>query len=456
MRRPVRMMAAGLLAGALSVMLTGCSLFKPIESLYALPALPEEYAQLQDRIKSVMDETGAEYDAISYGSNTSTIQLLDMDGDGKQELAAVFLRALNAEEKPLRVCLFRKDREGDYQLAYTLQGDGLSINSVNYEDVTGDGVRELIVSWQVSAKVQNLSVYQLLSGGAIELMSTSYNESYLTVDLDRDSCKEIVILQQGSSETENNRAEYYRYQDAAMVMTSSANLSAPVRDVTGAKAGRLADGESSIYITCETESGTLTDILTLKDGVLCNVTLKPELGYSDTLRTYTEIGATDINYDGVIELPVPVPALNIADPEAAPRHFFLHWKQYDSDGKENLLDLFTYHSASDGWYFTMPEHWEGKVTVERDDSRSVRGERAVVFYYWPDPVTTKPAPFLTIYRLTGENRFSRAKVAGRVILLSDSSAFYCASLNPDVWDCGLSSDAIAARFRLIAREWSAQ
>lgn len=438
-----------------SLALSGCGLFKPIEDLYALPALPDEYSHLQSSIQTVMNDLGAEYANISYGSYTSTIQLLDLDGNGSQESAAVFLRISSAEEKPLRVCVFQRNEDDTYDLVNTLQGDGLTIHSVAYEDLTGDGVREVIVSWQISTRVYNLSAYQLAMSGAVELMSTSYNERYLIVDMDEDRCKELLVFQQRTSDDESNRAEYYRYQESTMLMTSSAPLSAALKSISSARAGRLADGVNGIYVTSEIESGSLTDILILDETVLRNVTLNPELGLSQTtVRNYTEVSATDINRDGVIEIPLPVLATSV-DPEVASNQYIIYWRQFDSDGVGTVVNA-TYHSVTDGWYLTLPNDWLGRITVARDDSRSIRGERAVVFYYWPDTETTKPAAFLTIYRLTGDNRYSRARLSGRSTLLSDSSAIYCASLNGDVWDSGIEMADLMTQFDLITPEWSTQ
>lgn len=444
----------GLIAGA-ALLLGGCGLLKPVESLYALPALPEEYSQLQRSIQSVIDEMNAEYATINYGSNTATIQMLDLDGDHEQETAAVFLRAAAAEEKPLRICLFRRGFDDAYQLTYTIQGEGSSINSVAYEDLTGDTVREVIVSWQISAKVHILSAYQLSSAGAEELMSTTYNETYLTCDLDRDSKREIIVFQQHSTDSESNRAEYYRFQDGAMVMTSAAPLSENLTDITSVRTGLLADGVPGVYATGEFVGGVLTDVLTLTKDELTNVTRDKEVGISQaTVRTYTDVAAADINLDGIMEIPLPVPLTNL-DPELPPAYYMLYWRQYDSLGGSTVTGA-TYHAVSNGWYLNIPSDWLGKVTVGYDDSRSSRGERAVVFYYWPDVETTGPRAFLTIYRLTGDNRYSRAQLSGRKVLHADSSTIYCAAMNADSWDSGVELADVGSLFHLITTEWSTQ
>ena len=127
----------------------------------------------------------------------------------------------------------------------------------------------------------------------------------------------------------------------------------------------------------------------------------------------------------------------------------------DSRGKNTTSDI-TYHSFTDGWYLTLPNGWDiNNITVARDDSLSGRGERAVVFYYWPDREEGEPEKFLTIYCLTGNNRSTRSQMPGRMVLYSDSSAIYCAALDQSVWDCGLDEVELTSRFKPILADWSA-
>ncbi len=455
-----RLLKGLLLSGLLclmAVVLSGCGLFKPIEDLYTLPALPEEYSQLQTSILKVMDDMDAEFAGIVSGAYTSTVQLLDMDGDGEQEIAAVFLRVINTEnvEKPLRICLFRRGADDTYHLEHTVQGIGTYIHSVTYEDMTGDGLREIIVSWQVSSSVYNLSVYELTFDGVNELMSTSYNERFIAVDMNEDNCKELIVFQRNTAESERNRAEYYRLQDGTMVMVSSAPLSDELQYISSARSGRLSDGVIGVYVNAETDDGEVTDILVVGETGLRNVTMNAEMGSSQaTNRNSSGINITDINRDGILEIPRPVPTVSI-NPDTPSGYYITYWWQYDSQGMGTVENA-TYHSVSDGWYLILPNEWLGKITVGRDDSRSSRGERAVVFYYWPDTETTTAAPFLTIYCLTGDNRYTRSRLTGRVTLFTSGSAIYCASLNSDVWDCGLETSELGQYFNLITPEWSAQ
>ena len=438
----------------LSLSLCGC-MFEQAEGLYALPILPEEYAQLQSTIQNVMDQQGAEYATISSGSNTSTVQLLDLNDDGQQEMAAVFLRVTSAEEKPLRVCLFRKGADNNYRLTYVVEGDGTSINSVSYEDVTGDGTLDLVVSWQMSSKVHILSAYALLDAGVSELMSTTYNESYLVTDLDKDGTKEIVVCHQDSTGEGVNLAELYDYNGGVMTMASSTRLSSGIYGIYSMVDGKLSNGAPAVFASSLFSGGVLTDVMTIKNGKLHNVTLNAEAGYSQaTTRVDTGVALSDINKDGVLEIPITRVLPSLKEEEESGESV-VYWCQVDQGGTL-AVSCVTYHCQSDGWYLVLPDNWPENITVARDDTLSHRGERSVVFYYYPGDEDTEPEPFLTIYRLTGSNRQARAMLPGRVILYSDSTTIYAASLQENVWDCKLETKDLAPRFFLITTEWASE
>ena len=88
----------------------------------------------------------------------------------------------------------------------------------------------------------------------------------------------------------------------------------------------------------------------------------------------------------------------------------IRWMQYDIDGSAELVYT-TYYNDRDGWYFILPESWEGKITVSRSDVAG--GERAVIFSHWEADSDESPQAFLAIYALSGDNRYMRANLTGR-------------------------------------------
>ncbi|MDE6997884.1 MAG: VCBS repeat-containing protein, partial [Oscillospiraceae bacterium] len=131
-----------LFAALLPLLLGGCMLSASAEELYALPQLPEEYQALRACISEVL-ETGAEYAAPQAGGNLPPVQMVDLNGDGSDEALAFF--RVSSEERPLRIYIFQAVEDG-YRQAAVIEGSGTSIHSIRYEDMDGDGVREILVS----------------------------------------------------------------------------------------------------------------------------------------------------------------------------------------------------------------------------------------------------------------------------------------------------------------------
>ena len=453
-----RIRKTGLLLGLL-LLLAGC-LSQSEEDLYALPQLPENYLALQQTINQVMSDLGAEYAAPLAGSNVQNIQLQDLDGDGVQESTVAYFRVPSAE-KPLKIYIFRQSGEtGEYETAWIIEGEGTGIYSVSFEDLGGTPEKEVVVSWQISAKVQSLTAYSLQKDDeAVELMRSGYTK-HAVVDLDRDNDKEIVLVQLDAVEN-HSRVELYNYDSGLMVHSSAAPLSLDIMDIQAAKVGTLADMSPALFISSDLMEGggRITDVVALRDGVLTNLTLDENTGKSSyTIRYYKDfqdVNGTDINSDGILELPIPEGLPMVAD--STTQLYLLHWLQFDLDGSVKRVCT-TFHNYDDGWYLTLPEDWRGVVSISRRDSSGslAASERAISFYYWPD-TETEAVEFLTIYRLSGTNRTARASVDGRFVLFESSDVIYAAKLRDTAaWDCGLNSDGLRERFNRIKVDWSTE
>lgn len=464
-------------------MLTGC-LFRPIEELYKLPqrfpeyeSLDTEVSRVREELKMLSSSNSVEHANIISGENTAIIQFHDLDGDGIRESAVTAFRVLGAEEKPIKICVFAQDENGDYTISGMVQGEGTAIVALDFVDLNGKGRNEIVVSWQVSSGVNQLGVYTLddlqnrkeeISSNtpvwenttlvAMELMMTGYSDYCLT-DMNQNGQREIAVAKiKLDTAGTNSVVEIYGWRNGAIENQGTVSLSGGITTLRTIRANGVHNPSTglsvpALYVTSVLADGArVTDVIAQQNGAYSNINLDPETGVSkNILWEYSgDIEPTDINKDTILELPTPRVLPNAVQ-DTVSNFWLMEWTQLDVNGQERSVYT-TYHNSVDGWYLIIPPHWQDRLTITRNDN--VSGQRAVIFSMW-NGADQEPIPFLTIYKLTGNSRSTRATVSGRFILREESTVIYSAAFPSGGWDCGLTeADLINNNFNRIFDSWA--
>ena len=478
-----------LLWAAMALLLTGC-LFRPPDELYRRPERSAGYDQLAAAIRSV--KTGLEgqfgvscEDAVIVaGDNTASIQLQDLDGDGQRESAVAFIRVPGVE-KSLKIYIFTAV-DGDYQVRGLVEGDGSAIYSVDYVDLNGAGSKELVVNWQVNTGVYQLGAYTLdelepvedtavpaqnqaadrASLRATELLLTScstaveggaYSSGYRLLDIDQDTRTEVAVVRLDAAAL-SGQVELYGWRNGRMESLSTVALSAGITGLNRVTAGYLAGTyyPPALYITCAQSDGSrTTDVVAYQAGEhegkmrLADLALDEHGVSRERLRGMAELGPSDVNNDVVLELPQVRMLPQDRDPGGASA-WLVDWYQYDQSGQRSRV-MGTYYNVTDGWFLETPDSWEDKISVSRSDV--VSGQRQVVFSLWQGE-DEPPVPFLSIYKLTGSNRTTRAQAEGVITLREEEDVIYAAQFYDCGWDCGLTeNDLLMKNFQTIQTSW---
>lgn len=421
------------------ILLSGCSIAETDE-MYSLPQANKEYLQLQELIDAEI-AVGSEYSSPTAGSLRQSIQLTDLDGDGENE-ALAFLR--NKDLQP-EICVYRKI-DGNYVTAATIIGDGTAIGRVEYDDLNGDGVSEILTSWEVNAQMRLLKVYALKDWAPSVLLTASCIDFQIG-DLDSDGVSDLLAL---DLEMSGGNVDMYTIYKNGEIAAKSAKLSASLKTADRFRIGTLADGVPAVFVegqySAEDSSSILTDVIVCADGELRNITLGEASEDSVTKRHYS-VYSTDIDGDGTLDVPIAEKLLSSATSSAD--YYVFDWYSYDSSGNPTKCAS-TYHNYSDGWFYELPDEWRGKLCVRREGT--VSGERNIVFSS-VDGETGNLTDLLTIYTLTGENRTDKATLDGRFILMNSGTVVYAAKINSDS-STAEAVQEIISRFHLICSEWN--
>ena len=462
------------------LLLSGC-LFRSPDDLYRQPEKSMGYEQLNAAIRAVRVGLEAEFGvqvedaSIMSGDNTANIQLQDLDGDGERESAVTFLR-MPGIEKPIRIYIFTQLEE-EYVVTGVVEGEGSAIYAIDYAQINGEGRKELVVNWQINTGAYQLGVYTLdevgLEGGGAGVEAAAFNrgmsrsdltgaELLLTrcsvatdsssgcrlLDMDRDTRTEVLVTRMDASGL-NSQVELYGWEDGALEPVALAELSTGITAINRIRTNRLAGeyDQPAVYITSTLADGSRAiDVVAYVDGTFTNAALGDGGVSREIIQGYTEINPSDINRDGVAELPSPYQLPTYGDNPSS-NFWLIDWAQYDERGYRNHV-LTTYHNASDGWYLEIPEGWRDQITISRNDQ--VTGRREVVFSHWLRG-EQEPEPFLSIYRMAS-NRSSRLEDSWTV-LREDENVIYAALFHRSKWDCGLDEMDLLERFNTIQRSW---
>ncbi len=428
-------------AALLMLPISGCFPSRA-EEMYSLPQISDTYGKLQQAVDSVLRE-GAEYSSPAAGTHRQAVQLEDLDGDGVQEAVAFF--RIPEAEAPMTVCVFT-NLDGAYTETLRISGEGTGFDKVAYADLDGDGVQEILVGRQMGAELKLFTAYSPRDNQPAVLFTTDYTD-YLVGDFTGDSLSDVAVARVSAGS--GGEAEVYTVTGDGEVLSSRAVFSAGAESLTRLRTTSLMQGQrgflaESVYGA----GGIVTDVFGWRNDSLVNLTLSEKTGVSDdTARSYA-VYATDLNDDGLVEIPSPVAMPSQGEGTV---YYRLDWWIYGLHGQRRQV-MTTYHNYNDGWYLELDPSWAEVVTVRRVDT--VSGERTVIFSV-ADEAGNLLYDYLAIYTLSGDNREERAALGERFVLRSEGSTVYAAQLLSSSPGFGmqLSQETVQESFHMIYSDW---
>ena len=432
-----------LLAAMSSLLLSGCILRISADDLYRLPAVSEDYLRLQSHINMILSD-GAEFSPPISGPNRHSVQLVDIDGDGVEEVIAFFSIP---GDSALKIYIFEMI-DGDYSIAEIITGAGTAIESIRYVDLNGDGVLEIIVGWQLGDAIKHIEVYSMHDLNAVLIYGGEY-DGITIFDINDDGNDDIIIVRTAAAEI-GPIAQAIIMTDNREISSSTISLSAGIENITRVFRGLLRDGVPALFFEGEgnfEEGSFVTDIAAFSRGEFTNVTLNPYSLVSDATVRQRRLHSADLSGDGVIKVPISRRLRSQSDTA----YYVVDWYAFDSRGNSDL-SVTTYHNPTDEWFLILPPDFRDVVTVRREDV--VTGERTVIFSF--DDGREK-VDILSIFRLTSDAREERARLPGRVRLMAEGTSVFAFELlvPPDSFGLTLNEEMVFENFNLIFSDWFA-
>ncbi len=416
---------------------SGC-VMRTVDEMYCLPQRSETYNSLQSAINASM--ISLEYCAPVAGENQQTVQMADLDGDGLQEY---LLLAKDDSQRPLRILVFDY-LNGSFVHTDTIELGGSAFDRVEYAQIDGRGGVEIVVGRMLSDQMlRSVSVYSLSNGEAEHLVTANYR-SFLTVDLDDNRQSELFVIRPGAAEIEPALVELYAVRDGIVERSMERKMSQSADKLKRILIGKLHGGQNAVFVASAMgENALITDVYTLIDHVLTNVSVSSESGTSvQTVRNYY-IYTDDIDSDEVIELPNLMDMRPLEGERVPAQQNLIRWYAMTPDGSE-VDKLYTYHNFLGGWYMDIPRELAPNLTVTGQNN-------TYEFFIWDAQGTAQK--LMTIYVLTGQSREEQSVLNGRFLLPRADTVIYSASLEPYAQIHDISVEQVIRSFHLIHEDW---
>lgn len=426
--------------------LAGCTI-PTGDDLLAAPKASKNYKSLQTELEQILAQQQS-YVAPVSGENRSTVQLVDLDGDGVEEAISFFRKSANANEFSVYV---HQKRGDNYALAGSFSGTGTAIQSVDYPVITPDGRRGIVVAWKLAGAGQGALTMCDLDAMCTPrvLLETEYSAMELT-DLTGNGAKDLLLLATDSAGKRS--AQLYQYAGGTLSLAGEAATSQEAVTVVHMSTGRVADSLPAVFAEQKTESGVglLTDVFVFSGGTLHNLALDSE----DTAArgTYRPISvyASDCNADGITELPRAVLMAGYTDAAAADAIFMIDWYVYGVSGTPKRVQT-TYQNVSEEWSLLIDDTWHDRITAVKT---SENGLSAVHFSeYMPDG---EQILLFTVYSATGTLSDYYAARDDLVQLGRTNKAVFFARIAQGAAqsDMALDAQGLKSRFSIVTQAWN--
>lgn len=348
---------------------SGCNFASvDITDLIRPPKLTGEQQDLQAALeKQIGTKYLLKYPLGGQNQYRTAFILHDIDGDGQDEAFALYCP--QGENAGTHIMVFKKS-QGEWKKLCDISGDGNEVESIDFGDYYGDGKDSLTVGWTlVSDSDYGLGVYNIGVGkyGYTKVYSDSFTDMAI-VNIDNNKTDDMLLfnLDPGTQSSKArlityNKGRLHEVSHAILDSTVSSYAGVYITNIGGNSKGVLLDGYKGAH-------SMVTELITWKNGALYTPYYdKTQNAVTSTLRNVT-IKCTDIDNDGVYEIPFPVEMPGYEDKPYDSKIWLVRW--YPTDGSsiidEKKFKFSCVMNFSEGYYFITPPSWNKNVTVENN------------------------------------------------------------------------------------------
>lgn len=432
--------------------LSGCS-FVGLDAQSLMHA-PKPTGENETDIQNLLESTAGGKMTLKYpssGDYRSAIITHDLCGDQSDEAIAFYQKG---DETAGTNIMFMRRSGGKWVSMGSFNNPAAKVDRVCFGDLDGDSKDEVIVGWGSSLNnTGNICVYYYRDGAMQELqVNQSYTEMAV-MDFDGDKRDEIFTASVAVGD-QPAAAQLLRVKDGAIELMGSAPMDSAVTRYASVLTGLINEKQEGIVLDGVKSADTMvTELLywDAKEGALKSPFYDASAKGAKSTERNTSVASKDINSDRIIEIPMVTLMPGYSGKTFDDSAYLTSWMRYDTETNTFVRVMSMVIDYSDGYWFSIPDMWRGKITTKLDPSA-----RTMTIYEWLATEKNKAgaagAPLLTIQTFTQKEWKQESGTAGFLKLAeSDSSVFAARLPSPDN-PLSMTADEVKEAFQIIPQD----
>lgn len=397
-----------------------------VEGLLAPPRLSEEQNAIYDALSSHLSGQSMRLVYPQEGENLSAFTLCELDGTEGGEAVVFYEPSSASAASPVKMAVLDQREEG-WQVAddFTLEGSGVQdLSILTLIDGPAFGVS---LDYAGDSGSNLLCLYGLEGEEVRQIGAFTFQEKSIG-DFTGDGIDDLLLLYTADDPVGQSSAQagLFRWQEEEGFVEIN---SCPVNPDMGRYERLLAadeDGQARFYLDGYRGNTMVTEVIRLTKDTLENETI--------SLGEYPQrpgLLSMDVNGDGLVEIPSQEPLPGYTgeeDPLYLTRWYRLEEGEYHPVWSGYVNSQFSYQ-------FIFPEEWEGKVTVQWNQTTN-----EAVFIQMEDGY-----PLFSL-RAVPVSDWLAGKYPGYQQLLERGQTVFLMRMVTGTGDCALSAAEIRERF----------
>ncbi len=368
--------------------------FKTVDSLMRPPKSEGENLEIRTAFEAVAGDKYNFKSPISGEYNSSFIQV-DLNSDGDNEVLVFYCYASSLDT--VRINVIDKV-DGKWKSIADIESSYSDIHRVDFADTDSDGCKEIILGYSIyeTELTNTLNVYKINFNGngnnIVNIFECSYT-NFIVCDVNSDKKTDLLVFDKSAgSKLTGIKVTYYDFSNNRAYNAGEYYVDAVISSISSVKTDSAAvSGETCFYVDgFRTDNGMTTDVFKWDSRLKMFVkSITPEeIPVTSVAIRNINIACTDINSDGLIEIPVEeiIPGSSVVSRETSSikPQSVIKWTQL----KNGVLSAVGYEiiNAAENYSLVLDGNFFGKFTVNNDTDTGL-----LTFYAVTNPPQEKKA-----------------------------------------------------------------